>query len=203
MVHKLTAYEVLQLNKNHTRAAKAALKLFKIYEKRICRASKTVQNMFTLINTTTAYQNYYDLCDIANNYIKETGALKLPVYQNICDPCFLLIAYSRLKKKNASGVDDIPIENVTLAAILSLSKELQSKKYYPQPTKRIFIPKANGKMRALSTASSKDKIVQQALKIILEQIFEKVFVDSSHGFRPNRSCHTALNTIYDKWRGIR
>jgi len=129
---------------------------------------------------------------------KGVGSLKLPVYQNICNPCVLLIAYSGLKSKKASGVDDIPIENVTLAAILSLSLELQSKKYSLNFTKRIFIPKTNGKMRPLGIASSKDKIVQCALLMVLEPLFENVFLDSSHGFRKNRSCHTALKEIYYK-----
>lgn len=203
VVYEPKACEVLQSNKNYARAVVAALKLFNVYNKRIHKASKIVKSTFTPYNIMIAYLNYYELCDIAYNYTKKAGALKLPLYQNLCDPCFLLIAYSSLKNKSASGVDDIPIGNVTLAAILSLSKELQSKKYSPQPTKRIFIPKANGKMRPLGIASSKDKIVQQALKIILEQVFENVFLDSSHGFRSNRSCHTALSTIYKRWRGVK
>jgi retron-type reverse transcriptase len=88
--------------------------------------------------------------------------LKLPLYKALCNPCVLLIAYSTLKSKKASGVDDVPIENITLASIISLSKELENKKYSPNPTKRVFIPKANGKMRPLGIASSKDKIVQKS-----------------------------------------
>ena len=202
-VYEPKACEVLQLNKNYARAVMAALKLFKIYDKRIHKASKIVKNTFTPYNIMMAYLNYYELCDIADNYTKRAGALKLPLYQNLCDPCFLLIAYSSLKNKSASGVNDVPIANVTLAAILSLSKELQSKKYSPKPTKRIFIPKADGKMRPLGIASSRDKIVQQALKIILERVFENVFLNSSHGFRSNRSCHTALSSIYRRWRGVK
>jgi retron-type reverse transcriptase len=94
------------------------------------------------------------------------------------------------------GIDDIPIGNVTLAALISISQDLKFNRYKPNPTKRIFIPKTNGKMRPLGIASSKDKIVQQALKLVLEPLFEKVFLESSHGFRPNRSCHTALSTMY-------
>jgi len=202
VVYEPTACEVLQLNKNYARAVKAALKLFNVYEKRICKASKIVQDTFTFVNFTVTYLNYYGLCDIANNYVKKAGALKLPLYQNLCDPCFLLIAYSSLRKKTLK-IDNIPIENVTLMSFLSLSKELQSKKYSPKPIKRIFISTANKKMRPLAIASTKDKIVQQALTIILELVFENVFLDSSHGFRLNRSCHTTLNTIYHKWYGVK
>nr|WAK85011.1 hypothetical protein [Amicula sp. isolate GU52X-4 cfCalB7] len=58
-------------------------------------------------------------------------------------------------------------------------------------------------MRPLGIASSKDKIVQKALLTILTPLFENVFLDSSYGFRPNRSCHSALKTIYYEWRGIK
>jgi hypothetical protein len=203
VIYKPKACEVLQLDSNYTRAAFAALKLFKLYEKRIGKASKKVQKTFTPFNITCAYIEFYCLTETAKNYTKGVGALKLPLYQNLCDPCFLLIVYSSLKNKKATGVDDVPLENVTLASIISLSLELQIRKYSPNPTKRIFIPKANGKMRPLGIASSKDKIVQQALKLILDALFENVFLDSSHGFRKNRSCHTALKLIYYRWRGVK
>ena len=203
VIYEPKACEVLQLGSNYTRAVSSALKLFKLYEKRISKASKKVQNTFTLKNIIIGYIEFYRLIEITSNYTKKAGALKLPLYQNLCNPCFLLIAYSSLKKSKGTGVDDIPVENVTLASLISLSLELQSKKFSPKPTKRIFIPKANGKMRPLGIASSRDKIVQQALKLVLEPLFDNVFLDSSHGFRRNRSCHTALKNIYYKWRGIK
>lgn len=203
VIYEPKACEVLQSDSNYTRAVSTALKLFKLYEKRIGKASKKVQNTFTLKNITIGYIEFYRSIEIASNYTKGAGTLKLPLYQNLCNPCFLLIAYSSLKNKKAVGVGDIPVENVTLASLISLSLELQSKKFSPKPTKRIFIPKANGKMRPLGISSSRDKIVQQALKLVLEPLFENVFLDSSHGFRQNRSCHTALQTIYYRWRGVK
>jgi retron-type reverse transcriptase len=101
-----------------------------------------------------------------------------------------------MKSKPSGGIDDIPIGNVTLASLISLSKDLKNKSYKPRPTKRIFIPKANGKMRPLGIASSRDKIVQHAMKVVLDPLFERIYLDSSHGFRSKRSCHTALNTMY-------
>lgn len=195
--------EVPQLDPNNAGACNDALKLFKLYEKRIHKASKKVQTIFTATNMFYAYMNLYRLIELARNYNRRADAIKLPLYQNLTDPCVLLIAYSALKNKKASGVDDILVENVTLAAIISLSVELRSKKYSPSPTKRIFIPKANGKMRPLKIPSTKDKIVQKALLIFLEPLLENVFLDSSHGFRPKRSCHSALRDIYFKWRGIK
>lgn len=195
--------EVLQLDQNYARATREALKLFNLYKKRINKASKKVKNTFTVENLTMAYYKLFTLIELASRYIKGVGPMSLPVYQNLCNPCILLIAYSGLREKKASGVDDIPIENVTLASIITLSIELETKKYIPNPTKRVFIPKRNGKMRPLGIASSKDKIVQRALKIIIEPLFEQVFLGSSHGFRKGRSCHTALKSIYYNWRGIK
>jgi group II intron reverse transcriptase/maturase len=195
--------EVLQLDPNYARASKDSLKLFKLYEKRINKASKKVSKTFTQGNMLLAYLDLYRLIDQAGSYTKKVYPLKLPLYQNLCNPCVLLIAYSALKGKKASGIDDVSVENVTLAYILTLSLELRSKKYSPNYTKRVFIPKANGKMRPLGISSSKDKIVQKALLICLEPLFENVFLDSSHGFRPKRSCHSALKEIYFKWRGVK
>ena len=195
--------EVPQSDPNYARALKDSLKLFKLYEKKIDKASKRVREAFTRNNLLNAYLDLYCLIDKSESYTKKVGALRLPLYQNLCNPCVLLIAYSALKGKKASGIDDVPVENVTLASILSLSLELCSKKYSPSYTKRVFIPKANGKMRPLGIPSSKDKIVQKALLIVLNPLFENVFLDSSHGFRVKRSCHSALRKMYYEWRGVK
>ena len=195
--------EVPQSDPNYARALKDSLKLFKLYEKKIDKASKRVREAFTRNNLLNAYLDLYCLIDKSESYTKKVGALRLPLYQNLCNPCVLLIAYSALKGKKASGIDDVPVENVTLASILSLSLELCSKKYSPSYTKRVFIPKANGKMRPLGIPSSKDKIVQKALLIVLNPLFENLFLDSSHGFRVKRSCHSALRKMYYEWRGVK
>jgi len=195
--------EVPHLDLNYARASKDSLKLFKLYEKKINKSSKRVQITFTKKNILHAYLDLYCLIDQAESYTKKSSPLKLALYQNLCNPCVLLIAYSSLKSKKASGIDDIPIENVTLASLLTLSLELCSKKYAPSYTKRVFIPKGNGKMRPLGISSSRDKIVQKVLLIVLEPLFENVFLDSSHGFRRKRSCHTALKKIYYQWRAVK
>jgi hypothetical protein len=198
-----TSCEVLQSDPNYARALKNSFELFKLYEKRIHKASKKVKETFTQTNILRAYLDLYSLTDLARGYTKGVGALKLPLYQNLCNPCVLLIAYSSLKGKKASGIDDIPVENVTLASILFLSLDLRSKKYSPAYTKRVFILKANGKMKPLGIPPSKDKIVQKALLIVLEPLFENVFLDSSHGFRSGRSCHSALKEICLRWRAVK
>jgi hypothetical protein len=173
--------------------------LLKGYTKKLGKASSKVKAIFTIHNIAKVY---YEL-DCLLNIIKFNNNAgirnKIPLFEMLTNPCYLLIAFSTLKKNvDKGGVDDIPVTNVTLAGIISLAKRLERKCYKPNPTKRVFIPKANGKMRPLGIASTEDKIVQQGIKIILDNIFEPKFSNLSHGFRPRRSCHSALELIYYK-----
>lgn len=158
--------EVLQSNFN-----KDANKLLMRYKKKISKASKKVQETFTISNVAKAYYELNSLLNIVR-FNHENGTLsKIPLFKSLSDPCYLLIVFSSLKNKTGVvGVDDIPIGNVTLAGIINLAKRVSSKQYKAKPTKRIFIPKANGKMRPLGISSSEDKILQFGIKIILEAI---------------------------------
>jgi RNA-directed DNA polymerase len=100
------------------------------------------------------------------------------------------------------GVDGQTIDGFSEEMAKELIQILKKKWYSPNPSRRIYIPKANGKKRPLGIPSAGDKLVQEVWRMILEQIYEPVFSDNSHGFRRKRSCHTALEQI-QTWKGTK
>jgi len=168
---------------------KKATALFDPLENRLNRASRSVQKTFTLDKLVTAMASYEEVVD--NAELKTLDNL----YDLLCNPCFLLIAYDSVKKDAAAGLDNVGGSNVTLSGLRTLSKELSSEKYKCIPVRRLYIDKPQGGKRPLGVPSTRDKIVQKALQMLIQPTFECIFSDHSHGFRPNRSCHTALNAI--------
>ncbi|HWO96524.1 MAG TPA: reverse transcriptase domain-containing protein [Bacillus sp. (in: firmicutes)] len=110
-------------------------------------------------------------------------------------------AYDRIKSNKGSrtaGIDGInkkALEGNLSEVFKQLSDELYQQTYRPLPVRRVDIPKRSGGSRPLGIPALKDRIVQSAVKMILEAIYEPIFLDHSHGFRPKRSCQTAINHI--------
>ena len=105
-----------------------------------------------------------------------------------------------LQNDGAPGVDGVSCRDVASDAggttlILELHEELRTKRYTPQPVRRTYVPKPDGRLRPLGIPTVRDRVVQTATKLILEPIFEADFLDSSFGFRPGRSAHQAVDVI--------
>src|SRR5512142_2695532 len=111
--------------------------------------------------------------------------------------------------QGAPGVDATTIADIEAAGALKfidgLAAELREGSYRPQPVRRVWIPKPGkpGKMRPLGIAGVRDRVVQQALKIVLEPIVEADFLPCSYGFRPRRSAHQALRAMREAIRAGR
>src|SRR6266699_2286405 len=101
------------------------------------------------------------------------------------------------------GVDEVTLDGFSEKRVASIITRLKSGTYRFQPTRRVYIPKKSGKKRPLGISSGDDKLVQEVVRMILERIYEPIFKDTSHGFRPGHSPHTALIQISDQWQSIK
>jgi RNA-directed DNA polymerase len=114
-------------------------------------------------------------------------------------PDTLAAAWTKVRaSKGAAGVDGQSIERFEARAdvyLAELSAALRGGSYRPQAVKRVEIPKGDGKTRPLGIPTVKDRIVQQAVRLVIEPIFEAGFRDESYGFRPGRGCHDALREV--------
>jgi len=116
------------------------------------------------------------------------------------------VAYQRIYAKQGNmtpGTDGKTIDEMSLERIERLIVSLKDESYQPHPARRVYIPKKNGKKRPLGIPSFEDKLVQEVVRLLLEAIYEGHFEGTSHGFRPHRSCHTALGMIQKSFAGAK
>lgn len=117
-----------------------------------------------------------------------------------------ITAYRNLysnKGAGTVGIDSDTADGFGKEYVKQIIDDIKKQNYKPKPTKRTYIPKRNGKKRPLGIPSFRDKLVQDVMRQILEAIYEPIFSVHSHGFRPNKSCHTALKEISRSFRGTK
>lgn len=128
------------------------------------------------------------------------------LYRILFNEEMFYVAYQRIYAKPGNmtaGSDNQTIDNMSLNRITKLIDTLKNESYHPSPSRRTFIPKKNGKMRPLGIPSFNDKLLQEVIRMMLDAIYEGQFENSSHGFRPKRSCHTAIQQISKSFSGIK
>lgn len=150
------------------------------------------------------------LADKYLTIVRDRGERRLElrrVYRNMRREELFLRAYGKLyanKGAMTEGIDPKDtIQGMSRNRIQNIIQRLKDGTYRWKPARRVYVPKANGKKRPIAIPSWEDKLVQEVMRMILEAFYEPRFRNSSHGFRPNRSCSTALNAIKRGWKGTK
>jgi group II intron reverse transcriptase/maturase len=139
--------------------------------------------------------------------VRERGRRGLPLerlYRQMFNPQLFLLAYGRIYPNQGAmtpGVTGETADGMSLAKIGAIINALRAERYRWQPVKRVQIPKKNGKMRPLGLPTWSDKLVAEVVRLLLEAYYDVQFSDRSHGFRPGRGCHTALDEVVAVWKG--
>lgn len=128
------------------------------------------------------------------------------LYRNLYNRELFALAYQNIYASQGNmtkGTDGKTIDAMSLNRIDGIIASLKDESYQPQPSRRTYIPKKNGKKRPLGIPSFDDKLVQECVRLLLEAVYEGGFTRTSHGFRPNHSCHTALCQVQVCFTGVK
>jgi group II intron reverse transcriptase/maturase len=139
--------------------------------------------------------------------LRERGRRGLPLeglYRQLFNPQLYLLAYGRIYSNKGAmtpGPDAETADGMTLGKIERIIDALRHERYRFKPVRRLYIPKKDGKQRPLGLPSWSDKLVGEVVRLLLEAYYEPQFSDHSHGYRPDRGCHTALSEVAINWTG--
>lgn len=146
------------------------------------------------------------LTKLQENSQKNHDEIFTRLYRYLLRPDIYFIAYQHLysnKGAGTKGVNDDTADGFSEQYVTANIEALRTGSYEPKPVRRTYIQKKNGKLRPLGLPVFADKLVQEAIRMILEAIYEPIFSIYSHGFRPGRSCHTALAMIKHEFTGAK
>jgi len=154
-------------------------------------------------------QKTIERLEIIRQLNAKSGWINQNLYKLMLRPDLYVTAYERIKSAPGNmtpGTDDETLDGFSEDEIAKLVDEMRTERYQCKPVRRTYIPKSNGKMRKLGIPSVRDKVVQEVVRMILEAVYDSphgsYFKDASHGFRRERSCHTALQDIQRRWTGV-
>lgn len=151
-------------------------------------------------------RNSENVLNILSEHSNVSGYKFERLYRILFNEQMFYAAYQRIYAKQGnmtSGTDGKTVDQMSIQRIENLIASLRDETYKPHPARRVYIPKKNGKKRPLGIPSFEDKLVQEVVRMILEAIYEGYFEYSSHGFRPIKSCHTALTHIQQSFSGTK
>lgn len=139
--------------------------------------------------------------------MQKLGTQRTPltrVYRSLfCEELFLM-AYNKIGRNRGSltpGISDDTADGMSSSRIQTIIEKLRNEQFYFTPVRRIYIEKNNGSLRPLGVPNFSDKLVQEVLRMLLEAYYEPRFSNASHGFRPGKGCHTALQYLKQKFQG--
>ena len=141
--------------------------------------------------------------------LQDRGKRKLPVedvYRQLYNPALYLRAYGNIYSNNGAMTPGTTLETVDAMSMRKIEQiivALRHERFRWTPLRRTHIPKKNGTLRPLGIPTWTDKLVQEAIRLLLAAYYEPQFADCSHGFRPGRGCHTALTEIQRTWKGTK
>src|SRR6266436_4389187 len=145
--------------------------------------------------------------EVVLNVLRERGRKGLPctqLYRQLFNKDLYLVAYGNIYSNQGAmtpGASEETADGMSGEKIEQIIGAMRHERYRFSPARRTYIPKRNGKLRPLGMPTWSDKLVGEAVRLLLEAIYEPQFSDSSHGFRKFRGCHTALREINNTWTG--
>lgn len=148
------------------------------------------------------------LARISKNSLANKDEVFTKMYRYLLRPDLYFLAYKNLYANSGAatkGMTNDTADGFSELKIVNIIKSLSDETYQPTPVRRIYIPKKNdqNKKRPLGIPTFTDKLVQEVLRMVLEAVYEPIFLNESHGFRPKRSCHTALTSLKREFNGMR